>query len=307
MTQPNYAHSYAFAQLKRVQERIASNATTPQYLKALDNMLLNAVRPLILNTDVAQDFIANLLGWQERNRKRKASFLDPDEFRLRAVVWLCTPAAVDRVATFGRLSLDRGAVIEMCSAFLSQTAPYLNACQSADPNDVESIALKQSFEEHFRTGRALIAVVREVQLWFDRAVDFRSQILEKYIRLAITKAQYDYSHVFKLTVPLDDLVQSYVLAAGRAIDKCDHTQGVLTNHVTNWLLTARAHMLKHVPHESTEDLQHEPAQNTFLSAQDSMESTQSARNLLLVAKLLDPDGFGRAFLGLTDVPLYAKS
>lgn len=302
---PSYTHSSAFARLKRVDERLASNATTPQYLKSLDNLLGNAVAPLILHTDVVSDFLANLLGWQERNRKRKASFLDPDSFRLRAVIWLCTPSITERIATFPKLCLDRGAVIEMCSDFLTQAQPYLDACNTHDINDANAFATKAMYESTYRAGRSLIMVVREVAVWLDRATDFRAQILEKYIRLALTKAQYDYTHTFRLRVPLDDLVQSYVFAAGRAIDKCDPAQGVLTNHVTNWLLTARSHMLKQLPHDSTEELTHEPTQDTFLSAQDSLEAQQSARSILLAAKLLDPEGYGRACLGLPDVPLYS--
>lgn len=306
MTNIGYTHSHSFAKLKRVEERMASNATTPQYLKALDNLILKAVTPILLHTSFVEDYVASMLGWQEMNRKRKSSFLDPDAFRLRAVVWLCTSSKEAKLATLPKLSLDRGAFLELCSDFLNTLDPYIKACDLDGMDLDEALKVKHRFESAFPQNARLLSAAREVTFWFEKATDFRTQILEKYIRLCLTKAQSDYTRVFQCRVSLDDLVQTYVMAAGRAIDKCDHTQGVLTNHITNWLLTARAYMLKHNPthgvsHEDSDCEYTVHSDSASLSALDELENKQTARDLLFVAKLLDPEGYGRAYLGIPDL------
>lgn len=295
-----YEHSDAFAKLKGIRERLEGNATTPQYLLTLDNYITNAVTPLIRYTNVIEALVANLLGWQERNRKRKASFLSPDDFRLRAVVWLCTPSLQDKLDSFRKLSIDRGALLSACSSFVAATRFYVSLRSGTSGLPVEdALARAAVVEREFGATSDLLLCVREVDKWLADATDFRSKILEKYVRLCLVRAQFDYVNVFNLTVPLNDIVQAYVLAAGRAIDKCDHRQGVLTTHVTYWLLTARAALLKSPTTVPIEDAHVEHQAHAVQDpAVDALERAQLSANLKFVSVVLDPDGYGRAFLGL---------
>lgn len=296
-----YQHSQAFATLKRTKEAIGSNATTPQYLLTLDNLLLNAVRSLLLTTDAVETMVANLLGWQEQHRRRKVSFLDPSKFRQLAVVWLCTPSKPEKLATFSRLCLDRGTLFDLCSRFLDDTVRYVSVCDGrTELSYTEALAYKHQIEAQYRSNSALLPCCRDARLWYVRALAFRDAILQKFTRLCITTAQTEYTTVFGCRVPLDDLVQTYLLAATRAIDKCDPNQGVLTSHIQYWLLTARNAMDRVAPREEepTSDVLDAEADQQAISIEDHAVSADSVNQLLAVARLLDEEGYGRAFLGL---------
>lgn len=301
----SYQHSAAFARLKSQKETIGVNLTSGQYLTILDTMLQRAIEPIVLTTNAFDAFVARLMGWQETHTKRKVSLLDKAEFSIIAVSWLLLPTREAKAANVHRLKLDRASLFEFINNFQESLTPYAEACSAnlyhnGKPASLsECLSYKHQVESALGSDSSLIAAISGSKYWSKEASAFKSKILEKYIRLCLTAAKADYLNIFDTRVPLCDLVQQYILAASRAIDKCDAKQGVLTTHIRYWFFTARSSMMKSSEHVSDSELSEDTASEE-LPLSSALESQQANENLRLLASLLDPIGYGRAYLGISE-------
>ncbi len=303
-----YQHSRVFAQLKSTEERIATNLTTSEYLQILDAFLMKAVRPLILHTNFVQDSIAGMAGWQEANRRRKISSGNHREFRNRALIWLMTYSATDRADSFANLRIDRGIVLAMCNRFIELTDSYAQAC-NATLKDADGVTL--SFEKQLSyvkdVERALGAVGsmmtyrHDILVWTQEFLTYKEQVVEKYIRLALRTAQYDYVNWHNCSPSLDDVAQVYLMAAARAVDRCDFRLGVLTTQVQYAFLTARTSVQK-TKSKLHAELDDNDLSMSVNSTEHDMDQVQRVEHLCRVASLVDLTGAARAFLGLTAQP-----
>ena len=312
-----YRHSTSFATLKGISETLTNNLTTSQYLQIYDEYLDNAVIPIIVGTAFFDTFITSLLGWQEKNFRRKVSFLHRSEIPSLVVNFLLQPTAEKRVVAYKKLQLDRGIRIEFVKLFHSRLEPYIQACNCELLNPFSReldlsycLRVKSALEESFRARVPLLATDLESQFWLEKAVAFKQLILEKYVRLCLTNSQRDYVHYFNHTVELDDIVQMYLLAASRAIDKCDSRQGALTSHIQNWFMTARVRVKQQheqqLARQSIETIDWDSNELSSTSQKNSsqerdLEEKESNEEIRMLAKIADPTGAARAFLGIEEV------
>jgi hypothetical protein len=319
MASPDYQSSRTFASLKVLKERFQGHLTTSQYLQIYDECINNAIIPIIVNTRMFDTFLGGLLGWQEKNFRRKISFLPRKEIPALIITFLLSQTAEARIAAYKALFLDRGARTEFIRIFLSQTEEYRRACDCQLLSPVKGMSqisyclyVRQSVEESLCSSRSLVSTCREAELWLNHAQEFKGLIVEKYVRLCLSTAQKDYVHYFNCKVNLDDQIQTYLIAASRAIDKCDYKQGALTSHVQKWLLSARSLMSKnrgrHVDEVELEQLPDntevmEDARNGVGTSEYELSTiSKENQNLISVlAKLADPIGAARAFLNIPEV------
>lgn len=307
--QPGYEHSATFASLKGLRETLEGNHTSAQYLETLDNLIDNALQPIIQSTSLFEGFLCQLLGWQEANRKRKVSFLDRHEFTNLACAWLLIPSRIERSFQSRRLRIERGALLEFLNCFNEAVAPYLLACDAnlTDskgrllPTDAQ-IAYRREVEAAYNSPVTLRPYILQAAHWTKVALHFKGLIIEKYIRLSLVNAQRDYTTVFEMKVKLDDVIQNYNLAAIRAVDKCDARQGVLTTYIRNWFLTARADILDGIPQDNATASLDETNDHSLEKSTDppDMETEQNIEHVRTIARLVDPEGYGRAFLGIVE-------
>lgn len=306
-----YQHSKVFASLKVVKERIQGNLTTSQYLQAYDEYIERAITPILLNTRFFDSFLARLVGWQEKNFRRKISFLNRHEFPSLAISFLLQTSDEGRLTAFRKLSLDRGICIEFIKLFHANLDSYIKACncEMLDPKTSEfdlSYALKTKLfvEESLRATSPLLPVYAESVFWLAKALDFKSIIVEKYTRLCLNTAKYDYEDYFNHKIPLDDIISIYLTAASRAIDKCDSKQGVLTTFIRNWLKTGRTQAAKLIDRiavsVSTESL-NQLSLSELTSAEDHTDKEEQINQLRTLAKLADPIGAARVALGIEEI------
>lgn len=309
-----YEHSASFNTLKGIKERISGNFTSAQYLETLDLLIMSALTPIIHSTTLADSFVCQMLGWQESNRKRKVSMLDRAEFTQIALAWLLLPSNVDKANAFPRMRIERGALLEFLSTLHSWFDSYLNACDGlqadAEGNLLpieEQIAYQREVETSLGAAFSLRPNILASRHWFEHAVSFKRAILEKYVRLCITTAQRHYVEVFKKKIRLDDLVQAYLMAAIRGIDKCDARQGVLTTHVNYWLLTEKGKFVAHMKENDLFVPENEGllGNETYTPAHDG-EQPQVIEEVRALARILDPEGYGRAYLGISESSFYLE-
>lgn len=309
-----YEHSSTFASLKGLNETLKGNHTSAQYLETLDTLIDNALRPIIQSTALFEGFVCQLIGWQEANRKRKVSFLDRHEFTALACAWLLIPSKIDKSFQARRLRIERGALLEFLNTFLESSEHYLQACSArlTGPNGQvlpldEQLSYRRSVEEAYGSPVLMRPYLMEAHYWWNRAQEFKNLILEKYVRLCLMSAQNDYRHTFKCKVKLDDIIQSYLLAAIRAIDKCDARQGVLTTHIRNWFLTARASLAASMRDELSEVADDEQLADMQGSVDPvDLDIASRIEGVRFIARLADPTGAGRAYLGISESLTYIE-
>lgn len=137
--------------------------------------------------------------------------------------------------------------------------------------------------------------------------------------MTIMAARRDHTALFDHKIPLDDVVHQYFLTLSRAIDKCDSNAGTLTTHITNWFFTAREGVTRQRSMNSSpvedrsSDKDEEGLEDNFaheVKEQDtepsythdeSNSSVHAVDDILYVARIADPVGAARAYLGIPEV------
>jgi hypothetical protein len=283
--------------------------TTSQYLISYDQMLDNATKPVLNSSKFLDQFALRSLGWQSKNFRRKISFLPRREVPAKILNFLAATDSEDRFKKFQAIRFERGLRIESLETFLSSLKSYEDACDLAlsDPSGLDDISyclwVKTQTEDSLGCGSNLLGVIREVRHWLSVAASFKEKLLEKYVRLCLNTAQKDYVNYFDCSVDLNDLVQTYILTASRAIDKCDYRQGVLTHHIQKWMFTARESANKQ-RFRTDEDIDSVTFQELSASSPDLSLSSLDPETVNVIsrlAKLVDPVGAARCYLQLPEV------
>jgi len=316
-TQSTYKHSKVFAALKDTKETIAHNLTSAQYLFVLDELLDKACFPLLDNSSLFDTALSRMIGWQEKNFRRKVSFGSRVEVPRLILNFLLVKDTESRRKNFKAIGLDRGLRIKLLMTFHTNAEEYMRACDY-DLRDPETHQLslsycnhiKHSFEAAHRSRDSLFRHLKESQFWLLKATSFKQCIIEKYLRLSLSVAQRDYVGYFQHEANLDDMIQWYVLAASRAIDKCDATQGTLTSHVQNWFLTARNRVADERQLDKSNiqvelldfdsDSMRSSTTQMHLSTEDNIVNVESSRALSYLARVADPLGAARLLMGIEE-------
>lgn len=316
----NYKHSELFAKLKSIEESIPNNLTSYQYLSVLDSLIYKGMYPIIEGTKFFENFLAQILGWQTINSKRKVVGVGRQAFSSYATLFLLLDDPKQRLKLLKRMKLDRAVLFEAMRRWTSIAEEIISI---SDTSVLTVDALLQIAELSERSlvkdHHHVMALFNQVKYWHDQAVSFKSQILEKYTRLCITTAQRDYVSM-DCKGSLDDIIQVYFMSAGKAIDKCDTDKGVLTTHILNWLLSAKnvviametngasvqsrsqkgagsALITTMAEHVSLDEIENMIADEL----EDPLEREDTIQQIRKVTKAFDKSGIGRILLGIQDV------
>lgn len=316
MTQPSYQHSETVAKLKGIKETISGNPTTYQLLSPLDDLLYKAILPLVEGTKFIDTYVAQILGWQTTNPKRKATGVGRQAFVSNATLFLLLDSPKQKVKLLRSTKIDRGILFEALRRWLhSAQALDVIASGPVSPENFERL-YNLAKTCNVREGHNLYYVYQQVAYWYGKASEFKTFILEKYTRLCISTATRDYKEM-NHAVDLDDIVQTYLLTADKAINKCDADRGVLTSHINNWLMSAKNTVMsdnvqsniskaKAVKGKSlvgtlTESVPLEDIADMAAEESSVEDQQDTVRQVRLVAKQFDPSGIGRILLHIEDV------
>ena len=298
----NYEHSNEFARLKNQTESIETNLSSYQYLAVLDELLYKSVYSLIEGTKFFDTFVAQILGWQTLNPKRKICGVGKASLASHLVTFFLVDSPAKKLVILKKIRFDRSVLLESIRQWLDTIEEYEKVSESAP--SLEILEKLNSINEAslLRTGYGLHSVFTQVKYWYKQAVNFKEKILEKYTRLCLNTAQRDYVDL-QGKVKLDDIIQVYLLTALKAIDRCDTEKGVLTTHIQNWLLSAKNVVVSKYISESQET-------NVNLVSLDEIDNMASEvpdnnheeiDSVRTIAKLYDPEGFGRLALNIEEV------
>jgi hypothetical protein len=312
----DYHHSETFAKLKGIKEQIAENLTSYEYLNSLDTLIYNSLFPIVDSTKYADIFLAKVLAWQATNPKRKASGIGRQALTSYITLFFLMNSTEKKLDTLRKAKLDRGILVEIVRRWLAITVEYEQLVNKIKLTKEEWVRL--SYLEKLtclKPSYSLYGVMTQVKYWYELTTDFKMMILEKYTRLCLNKAQQDYVQL-NHRVELEDIIQVYLMTASKAIDKCDTEKGVLTNHIQNWLMSAKNTVTAsyitgvafQTPNQSKTQI-NKLGTTVPLSEIDDLaideseyeEKEERITRVRRLSRIFDPVGYARLMLGIREV------
>jgi len=311
-----YRHSELFAKLKNIQETIPHNLTSIEYLSTLDRLLERSLSPIISSTRFVNTFLSKVLAFQSKNPKRKTTAEGKRVLPSYVVLYLVSSDPVQKIDIYKKIGFDRGITMEMIRRWLDVMKQYETIVNTLEPSLEDLKRLKQLevmvgvYDHEYPYGAYL-----QTKFWFENANFFKSMILEKYTRMCLKTAQQDYVKL-GYKIDLEDILQVYLMAASKAIDKCDSNKGVLTTHIQHWLKSAKNVVMKNYldghkegssPSSNSEliekfisdhDISAEANPSVIESVEDKLERQGTIDRVRQIAKIVDPKGYGRLILGI---------
>lgn len=236
-----YTHSKAFDTLKNTKEAIKGNYTSLQYLQTLDYFIWESLRPIAAECpSLFYNYFAKVVVRQVLKPSSKFSSNDRTKLPIQLFNSLVEQDQAKAFTQIKEMHINRGLLFGFVSFFLNTLKKYAELQANTKITAVVRRTLVQMVETQIglRPNGLLYPAMQQVEYWDSKARTWRSQIVEKYTRMAILQAQRTYKD-FNHSVRLDDVVQIYLMTVSKAIDRCDSRQGVLTTFIQNWFKSAR--------------------------------------------------------------------
>ena len=304
----SYEHSRAFDTLKGITESITGNLTSLQYLQTLDLFLWKALEPIHAECpSLFNNYLAKVTAHQSLKASTKFTSDDRSKLAIHLFNVITAPDIKKAHEHAKSMYLNRGLLFGFLSMFLNKLRYYEklhSPFARIDPVVRNSKMYAIERDLGLRQGGSLYSAIQQVRYWYEKAHEFKEMIVQKYTRMALMHAQSTYKD-FNHYVPLDDVVQIYLMVVSRAIDRCDARQGVLTTFITNWFKSARsevANMARGQSDQSVESMTdvHGDAASNILGFVMPDTSGELEDHIAYVAKTTDTHGYIRAPLGIPE-------
>lgn len=301
-----YQHSLAFESVKNTKEGISDNLTSLHYLQTLDKLLWDALDPIQrCCPSVFYNYLAKVVAHQTLKTSTKFTSLSAEE-RPQLPLHLFHALATRDLDYVRKMHVNRGLLFGFLSWFKAKTKDYENLYRPCDIDPETRAAKLAQVEKELGVapGQSLYGTIRQSAYWDVKARWFKSLIMEKYHRSALNQAQRtykDYNHA----VPLDDVIQIYLVVLSRAIDRCDPRLGVLTTFITNWFKSARSEVADLA--RGTQDVSLDAMTEEYGDAISDVfgyvefdTSVETVEHISWVARTMDRQGYIRASLGIPE-------
>lgn len=345
-----YQSSRVFGDLKAIREQIPDNLSSSNYLKTLDALIHNGLIVVFDTTKYAEMFASKMLAWQTIATRRKISAKDKSLLPQNIVKFLLASTPKEKIRMWNNIGFNRSINFELLRSFIECLSHEVDRKQFDScsiptetyekvfyaPTTAVTIAKIHAYETMVskRDDKYLMPAYHQIKHWYELANKFKEVILEKYTRLCITQAQRDYVSLSH-SIPLDDLVQTYMLLALKAIDRSDSNKGVLTTQIQTWLRSAKSIAVESYLHVSkskdqiivvipesqlfsqtdSEEDGEEGAKSNIMElaamyehndvCEDSIATktsqTETLNRVRWLAKRADPKGYARLLLGIEEI------
>lgn len=306
MTQKAYEHSRVFDTMKNTEEQITGNLTSLQYLQTLDYFLWEALKPIAAECpSFFYNYLCKVVARQSLKASVKLTSSDRMKLPIQLFNTLTTQSPSKAFDQSRLLYINRGVFFGFISLFLRKLQYYMELHQSMHDFDAaERNILIHRIEQTvgLRPGGQLYPALMQIIHWDTKARWWKASIVEKYTRMAALNAQRTYKD-FNHFVPLDDVMQIYMVVTNRAVDRCDARQGVLTTFIQNWFKSARGEVAKLAEHQQdasyeslTEDHGDSIHEVIGVTLPDLTKELQT--HIAYIASTIDKNGLVRTALGI---------
>lgn len=306
----DYQHSRVMQAVTAHHESIPENYSSSQYMEVLDKLLYNAVGPIVRTCKFADSFLSDVLHLWSLAPRRKISNLPKPKARTLMLLLLVSKPE-DKAKVLRRMRLERSIVAELVGSWLSALENYKDACESGDSETANKLSNNVGY---FNTAYSLYAAVNDASFWFKQYTSFKEKILQKFLKLCATQAQACYK-ANDSRITLDDLIQNYILYAGRAIDKFDPKKGTLGSYIQTWFQHARDQTviqengvafvlpknkrLGHINNVATDLYDDDVLEiDCGTTVPETVAAEAVVDRVRYLASLVDPTGLGRFTLGI---------
>lgn len=218
------------------------NLTGDNIQTVLDNLLYRALEPLVSNTCVFDTQLVHILSKITVNKKRKLVSTPRD----KAISLLCLALTEKNVNL--KLQHIKDVKIERCTIhrFLTNILKDLDVLDSLYveqytqfcPVRKRKIEAMLKFLSATTDADTLFIARKQIRDFLNQYFDYRASVLEHYI-----KHGYKMSNNFRQSktnmFDSKDVMQNFLAAITKAIDKYDSSKGALTTYINYWLLNAQ--------------------------------------------------------------------
>lgn len=308
----SYEHSEIFARLKDVKERIGTNLTSLEYLETLDMFLWRAIGSIRkAMPGLVDEFMVKAIAQQTFKSSTKfSSIMKEEKGKLPVILFnALTERDIESLDGYKNLRLNRGMLFGLIKIFMDRTNAYMELVNEPPlsrqewknrARQLKAMEKKLGVVE----GVALSNVVEDVNIWYERAREWKESIIEKYTRKAIGQAKVAYED-YNYAMDLSDVIQIHMVLLSRAINRCDSRLGVLTTFITSWFKSARSEMKKII--ESSQEVSYEAMLEEMGDAAEAegaedktLMTRESVQHIAMLAKQIDPTGVLRIHLGIPE-------
>lgn len=308
----SYEHSEIFARLKDVKERIGTNLTSLEYLETLDMFLWRAIGSIRkAMPGLVDEFMVKAIAQQTFKSSTKfSSIMKEEKGKLPVILFnALTERNIESLDGYRNLRLNRGMLFGLVKIFVDRTQPYMDLLNEPPLSVVEWKSRARQLKAMEKElgvveGVALSSIVEDVNIWYERAREWKESIIEKYTRKAIGQAKVAYED-YNYAMDLSDVIQIHMVLLSRAINRCDSRLGVLTTFITSWFKSARSEMKKIIdssPEVSYEAMLEEMGDAAEAEGEEdkTLKTRESVQHIAMLAKQIDPTGVLRIHLGIPE-------
>lgn len=235
-----------FNELKSIEESLEDRYTSSQLIQILDKLINRAIKPVVRDSPVYEEFAATLLSWYSSSSRRKISRSNRDH-TIQSLALSFSVEGMARYKVVRDIELERNLLFFLVTLYLERAKEFLWLEQQLGNIPISKSRRRQKILNQLELrGRTLGTNVGpnyfECLAWLTQASLLRNKIIEKYTRHALNRANSYYKTAYSGLsdrVDLSDLVQNFLLGVNKAISKFDPKKGALTSYINNWLRDAQ--------------------------------------------------------------------
>jgi hypothetical protein len=219
-------------------QKLTTNLSSRQIITIL-NALLNAVaEPLFNNCQLMRQLILQAMLQTQLDHRRKISVHSKE---ITAALVLHGVSQRDFSAV-KLCEIDRGTLFKAVDQVYQNLLQAIAIEQQLliKPKTTGLWLQQEAIAKYLGVDSNLLTpLARWVRIYYELYLQFKEQIIAKYIKYAYHEANRARA-LTGLHVDVEDLSKNYLLAVDRAIDKCDAERGTLTSYIQQWILSARS-------------------------------------------------------------------
>lgn len=229
---------------------LTKNLTGGQVQEVLDFLIVEALSPIIKNSNIFDAQVCYLLSLITRNRKRKVSALERDELSAMLCNYIASTDCNRKINILTNAKIERGFFYAFVFNFLKEVEGYVETYQT--------FITERDSAEHDRLLGKLISIEQSVGIsrsnllptinmctdFLDLTYSFRNSIISNYIRHAYKHAKAFCANKSR-NFDFNDVHQNLLTAVTKAVDKYDSSKGAMTSYINFWILNAMTSNLEH--------------------------------------------------------------
>lgn len=225
---------------------VSENLNGGQIQAVLNGFLYRSIQPTIESSHLFDDFVAYLLFYLIRIKKRRVTYVNKDIAISRLVLYLFTDDKNLKFRILRLLGIERCYLhryLMYCHKVLTTVSDrYKDAVlqSTINPLSRESVKshrlLAQESQDIGVNPSSIHSVCETMLLYMECYIEYRQKVISHYYKLCHKKARKQQRDKNSSGLDLNEIYQNYLLAVAKAIDKYDARRGAMTSYINWWIL-----------------------------------------------------------------------